>query len=372
MATLLAIELLDELVFGAREAAWPQIRDDLSLSYAQIGLLLSVPSLIALVVEPVLGVASVTWRRRTLVLVGGLCFAAALGIAAGAATVWVLLAAFSLLYPASGAFVSLSQASLMDLEPERREHNMVRWTLAGAVGVVVGPLLLATFAAAGLGWRWLFVGFALVALVLVAAVQRSPESQDGAERPRLREALRALTRREVVRWLFLLELSDLLLDVLLVFLALYFVDEVGTSPTAAGLAVAVWSGAGLIGSAAMIPLLRRVDGLRYLRLSAAFTGVLFLGFLLVPGAGPKLALLAAIAAVNAGWYPVLKARLYGSLAGASGLVLTVSALFPLNAVLPLGIAALAERWGLDVALWPLLAAPLALLVLVPRSGRDRG
>jgi hypothetical protein len=47
-------------------------------------------------------------------------------------------------------------------------------------------------------------------------------------------------------------------------------------------------------------------------------------------------------------------------------VLTVGALFPLNAVLPLGIAALAERWGLDVALWPLLAAPLALLLLVPR------
>jgi hypothetical protein len=41
VATLLAIELLDELVFGAREAAWPLIRDQLSLSYTQIGLLLS-------------------------------------------------------------------------------------------------------------------------------------------------------------------------------------------------------------------------------------------------------------------------------------------------------------------------------------------
>jgi hypothetical protein len=34
-------------------------------------------------------------------------------------------------------------------------------------------------------------------------------------------------------------------------------------------------------------------------------------------------------------------------------------------VLPLAIAGLAERWGL-AALWPLLAAPVALLVLVPR------
>jgi hypothetical protein len=32
----------------------------------------------------------------------------------------------------------------------------------------------------------------------------------------------------------------------------------------------------------------------------------------------------------------------------------------------LGIAALAERFGLGVALWPLLAAQVALLLLVPR------
>ena len=116
----------------------------------------------------------------------------------------------------------------------------------------------------------------------------------------------------------------------------------------------------------MIPLLRRVDGLRYLRASAVATAALIVGFLLVPAVELKLGLVAALAVVNAGWYPVLQARPYGSLAGASGLVLTVGALFPLNAVLPLGIAAVAERWGLDAALWPLLAAPVALLLLVPR------
>jgi FSR family fosmidomycin resistance protein-like MFS transporter len=325
-----------------------------------------VPSLVSLVVEPALGLASVTWRRRVLVLGGGLCFAAALGLAAGAPGFWVLLAAFSLLYPASGAFVSLSQAALMDLEPERRERNMARWTLAGGMGVVLGPLALAVLIWLGLGWRELFAGFAVLALALVLLLRRSPEPQVEDERPRLREALRALTRREVFRWLVLLELSDLLLDVFLGFLALYLVDEVGASPATGGLAVAVWSGAGLAGAAAMIPLLRRVDGLRYLRASAVASGVLFVTFLLAPGIGLKLGLIAGIALVNAGWYPVLQARLYGALQGGSGLVLTVGALFPLNAVLPLGIAALAERWGLDVALWPLLAAPLALLLLVPR------
>jgi MFS transporter, FSR family, fosmidomycin resistance protein len=301
-----------------------------------------------------------------LVLGGGLCFSGALALAAGAPSFWVLLLAFAALYPASGAFVSLSQASLMDLEPERREQNMARWTFAGAIGAVAGPLLLAAFASAGLGWRGLFLAFALLALALVVLARRAPYSDGDGGRSRVREALHVLFRREVFRWVFLLELSDLLLDVLLAFLALYFVDAVGTSVATGAFAVAVWTGAGLVGSAAMIPLLRCIDGLRYLRASAAATGLLFAGFLLAPSPGAKLCFLAAIAVLNAGWYPVLKARLYGTLGGASGLALTVGALFPLDAVLPIAIAGLAQQWGLGTALWLLLAAPVALLTLVPR------
>jgi MFS transporter, FSR family, fosmidomycin resistance protein len=284
----------------------------------------------------------------------------------------LLLAAFVVLYPASGAFVSLSQASLMDLEPSRREHNMARWTLAGAVGALLGPLLVAAFAWTGLSWRVLFVVFGVLALGLVLVVLRTPAGDAEEERPQVRDALRALARWEVFRWVFLLELSDLLLDVFLGFLALYFVDVVGTSDAVGGLAVGVWTGAFLVGSGLSIPLLRRFDGLRYLRVSAVVSGTLFVAFLAVPETGAKLAFVAALGVVNAGWYPVLKARLYDALHGASGLVLTVGALFPLNAVLPLAIAGVAERYGLATALWPLLAAPVALLVLVPRRPMRRG
>ena len=143
--------------------------------------MLSVPNLVSLVVEPLLGVVAVTWRRRALVLGGGVCFAAGLALAAGASSFWILLVAFCVLYPASGAFVALSQASLMDLEPERREHNMARWTFAGAVGAVTGPLLLAGVAWAGLGWRWLFLSFALLALALVLLARRAPDTDAGQD-----------------------------------------------------------------------------------------------------------------------------------------------------------------------------------------------
>ena len=54
--TFLAIELLDEFVAGAVEAAWPLIRTDLGLSYVQIGVLLSAPAVFAHLIEPAIGI----------------------------------------------------------------------------------------------------------------------------------------------------------------------------------------------------------------------------------------------------------------------------------------------------------------------------
>jgi FSR family fosmidomycin resistance protein-like MFS transporter len=135
-----------------------------------------------------------------------------------------------------------------------------------------------------LGWRALFFAFVVFALALVVLAVRAPDTDGDDDRPRVRGALRLLVQREVFRWLLLVELSDLLLDVFLGFVALYFVDEVGTAAST-GLAVAVWTGAGLVGSAAMIPLLRRVDDLAYLPASAAATRVALCRLLLVPQTG---------------------------------------------------------------------------------------
>ena len=106
---LLAIEFLDEFVFGAREAAWPLIRADLGLSYTQVGLLLSVPNLVGSLIEPFLGVLGDVWKRRVLILGGGLFFAFALALGSASDGFSILLLSFVLFYPASGAFVSLSQ-----------------------------------------------------------------------------------------------------------------------------------------------------------------------------------------------------------------------------------------------------------------------
>ena len=54
--TLLAVEFLDELVFGVKGAVLPAIRTGLGLTYEQIGVLLSVPHFAGSAIEPALGI----------------------------------------------------------------------------------------------------------------------------------------------------------------------------------------------------------------------------------------------------------------------------------------------------------------------------
>jgi FSR family fosmidomycin resistance protein-like MFS transporter len=370
VVALLAVEVLDELVFGAREAAWPLIRRDLELSYAEVGLLLGASAYAGTLLEPAVGLLGDTRWRRPVVAAGGLGFSVALGLAALSDSFWPLLVALVALFVASGAFVSLSQATLMDLEPEARERNMARWSVAGGIGAVAGPLVIAALAGPEGGWRWVFGTFGILsALLVVIVVRHWPEGvRPPASRPSLRSAMAAVRRPFVVRWLLVLEAADLMTDVLLAFLALYFVDEVGASAATGGLAVAVWTGAGLVGGIGIVVLLRRIAGMRYLWASALLALPLYSALLLLPGIAAKLALVGALGLATAGWYSIPKARLYGALHGQSGVALTLGSIAGVvRAVAPLVIGFTAERYGLATAMWILLAAPVGLLLLLPRD-----
>lgn len=381
---LLGAELLDELVSGAWIAAWPQVRADLALSYVEVGLLLSAPAIVASLVEPAFGFLGDAGRRRALVRGGGVAFVASLVLVALSPGFWPLLAALAVLYPATGAFVGLSQATLMDAAPEARERNMARWVLAGSVGALAGPLLVGAMARGGLGWRSVAVVLAATSALLVLVLWRLPpvahladdangDEGDGAPTTLAaladgaREAWRALRRRAVVRWLALLELADLMVDGLLAYLALYFVDVVGASEARAGLAVAVSTGASLVGSAALVPLLARVSGMAYVRASALLAVVAFPAFLLVPDPVAKLVLVGVLGALTSGWYAVLQGRLYDEMPERSATVLALNNVSGLVAtLLPLAIGVVAERFGLGVAIWLPILAPVALLVGLPR------
>src|SRR5258708_29823262 len=332
VVAVLVIEFLDEFVFGAREGGGAVVRRDRDLTYEQVGLVLSVPGIISVLVEPGLGILGDVWKRRLLILAGGALFAGALVFMATSGSFIMLMLATILLFPASGAFVGLSQSTLMDIDPTRHEQNMARWTFAGSVGVVAGAAALSAAVALNVGWRGLFFGMAGLALILVIFVRRLPfvqqTSQDdepsmtlaAALKSGIVSALQAIRRREVLRWLVLLEAADLLQDVLYGFLALYFVDVIGVSIEQATLLVAVWTGISFIGDLLVIPLLERVQGLRYVWMSALAAAILFPAFLLIPGWLPKLVCVGLLGLTKSGWYPVLQGNLYSSMPGQSGTV----------------------------------------------------
>jgi len=377
----LGVELVDELVDGTKSAAMPLIRHDLALTYLQIGLLAAVPLVVGSLLELPVGVVAGTGsRRRRFVLAGGLIFVASV-FAAGLATSFIgLLAALTIFFPASGLFVSLTQAALMDSTPERRAQFMARWTLAGSIGAVAGPILVAVVLGAGASWRLAFLLIAGLGFAAWCAVARTGSAvvDDLAEGddppwPGWRSAISIVRRSGALRWLVLLEVADLMLDALTPFLALYLVANVHVSPAVAAIAIAVRLGAGLAGDLVLIRLLDRTGSRQVVRASVLAALVLFPGFLLAPGLGLKLLLLAALTIATAPWYPVLQAELYESLPGRSNLAVSLgsaSALF--GALGPLVVGLLAQHFGLSWAMTSLCAVPLAMLALMPRRGGSSG
>jgi MFS transporter, FSR family, fosmidomycin resistance protein len=135
---------------------------------------LTIPGLVGSALDPLIGLAGDTPRRRMLIFLGGIGFAVSAALSAAAAGFWMLLVALLIGNPATGAFVSLAQATLMDRDPTARERNMARWTVAGSIGYIAGPVLIAGAAVIGIGWRGVLLMLALAALPLALAVRRMP------------------------------------------------------------------------------------------------------------------------------------------------------------------------------------------------------
>jgi FSR family fosmidomycin resistance protein-like MFS transporter len=313
--------------------------------------LISIPGIVSTVVEPGLALLSDTGWRRRMVLGGGVVFVLALLLFAMAPGYALLITASCLLYPASGAFVSLAQATWMDLEPASTEQNMAKWVVAGSLGNVLGPLLLGGAVALGAGWRAATLAVALLTIPVVLSATRlrfsTPHPETADLHAAVRGALAFLRERRVHRWLTLLQLADLLEDVFLGFVALYLVDVSGASARIAAIGVGVLSAAGLLGDALVIGILRRIDGVRYLRWSAAASLVTFPAFLLIGSLASKIVLLIPLGILRAGWYAILQARLYAELPAGGGTALAIRAPADLlGSLFPLAIGVVAGRWGL--------------------------
>ncbi len=383
LLALYGVELLDELIYGLQGAILPHLKTDLALTYTEIGLLLTIPGLVGIVGEPFIGLLGDTRHRRALVIGGIVATAIGLWFVGIGQSFGIILFAFCILYVASGAYVNLAQATLIDRDPARAEQTMARWTLLGSIGVTIAPLIVTALFYLGYGWRGLYLSLAGVAGIYTALLLRQRfNTHAGAEKrasPRemFSDLLAALRNRELLRWVIVTELADLMLDKLLEVTGLYFHDVVGVDLGAASGAVAVFTLAGLIGGAILVPALDQVDGLRVLRVSAVIVLAAYIALLLAPNVWMKYALLALVGFSAAGWYPILRGRTYTVLPGQSGMIVAVTSLGNLSSVfVPLIIGRVADMFGLQWAMWLLALGPIALIIGLPRlegrSQKDEG
>jgi FSR family fosmidomycin resistance protein-like MFS transporter len=370
VAVLYGAELLDELIYGLHGAVLPYLKTDFELSYTQIGLLFTLPGLIGLAAEPIIGLLGDTRHRRALVVSG--LVATALGLLLIGLTHdfgWLLLA-FSVLYVASGAYVNLAQATLIDRDSTRAEQTMARWTLLGSIGVAISPLALTAVFSIGYGWRSVYIGLTLLAALYIAPLfksrfdQHAAAAEESVSLRRLWQNLTAALRnRQLLKWIVLTELADLMLDKLLEVTGLYFHDVAGVSLAAASGGVAVFTLAWLIGNLLIVPLLDRVSGLRLLRLTAVIVLIAYALFLIVPLIAVKYFLIAVIGLGTAGWFAILRAKCYKVLPGQSGVVVAVTSLAGVSSLfVPLILGGLADAIGLQAAMWLLAIGPIALFV----------
>ena len=319
-------------------------------------------------------------------LAGGVVFVGSLAAVAAAHSFGVLMLALIAFFPASGAFVSLTQAALMDAAPGRQQQRMAAWNLAGSAGAVGGPLLLAGVLAAGGNWR---AAYLLLAAAAGAALARrggrracpagialSPAEarhrRRGPQAIAIRDGARRAAHRAVTaRWLLFCSKSATCSWTCSPGTSgVYLVDVAHASPAEAAVGVAVRLGGGLAGDALFVAIARRVSGPAVLRVSAVAAGLLYPAFLLVPSLPAKLVILAVLSVATACWYPVIQSGLYVSLPGRSDIaVFLSSAAGLLGAAGPLAVGFVAQQAGLAWALAGLAAAPAVVLAVLPRGGR---
>lgn len=350
----------------------PDIQAGLEVSYAlTTALLMVLPAVPSLLLELPLMLLADRYPRRWFVVGGLLATAACLVVAASATSYWVLASALALWATASGIGVGLSQATLMDAHPDRREQMMSRWVLGGYAGDLLAPAMLGALAALGLGWRTgALIGAALhvmAALVLArkpfpaAGADDDDEPVIGGPVGALRQALRT---PGLVPWLGAAALCDLMDETLVVLASIRLRHTLGEGAVTQMIVVGCFVAGATLGLVVADRILARSSPRRVLVISATLCALAYGAWLAVESPVASAALLFVVGAGAAPLYPITQAQAYRCLPGGSGTVNAAGYVFLVPELcLALLLGWMADAVGVVPALALLLVQPLGVLAI---------
>lgn len=370
--------LLDELITGFPVIALPLLRDQLYLNYDQIGLLFSVGAIAGMLVDPVINLLSNRTSKRYWILGGLLILAVSFALAASTHSFIVLLLIFAFIYPANGAAVELSEATLIDVAPQDATRTMTRWTAMSSIGDLLSPLTVAAIVALPLRLSaWTVLCWLGATLWLSAAFilwpQRFPRighmSEDADSTPptsTLASLREALHNPLLLRWSILTLIPSMMDEIFLGFAALYLHDVLHASQTVISFVITIHLSGGLLGLLALDRLLKHIAPQRLFLclVLVALAGII--GFLSTRSIWIAALSLFVISLGTAGWYPIAKAAAYAQLPGQSGTVRVVVGLgMPFEIALPGIVGFIAGRFGVLAGVGFLGLAPLLMLMVMP-------
>jgi len=382
---LFAVALLEELSSGVPSSGAPDIEHALALSHtATAAVLFTVPGLVALVLDPVVFVLADRLGRALLVRGGLYAMALSFAVAAAAPGPVTLACAIAIWNVATGAAVSFTEATLVDLWPERRARTLARWSLMAMAGDFAAPVVLGALALLGAGaagWRIAFAGVGgLVALLALAITLRpfpAPPATPDEDEPTLWQAVRdALRDRVLIAWLFGMALCNLLDEILVVFATIRVRDELGGSAVMQSATVGAFVAGGALGLVALDRLLVRYREHQLMIGCGLLCAASFVAWLVAPTAALSAALMVPVGLTSAPLYPLATAQAYARRPERSGIVVVAGHLFaPFALALPWLLGVVADRAGVPAALALLVAQPVGLVILAaatrPTTG-DRG
>lgn len=306
--------------------------------------------------------------------------AASLLAAAAAPSYPVLLAALALYGPGSGLGTGLAQSTLAAAEPGRCEAALARWSLAGTLGDLLAPAVLAASVALGLGWRGAVLAVASLTAAHALALARMPPPASGPapgdggdEEAPLREALRAaLGAPALLGWSLAVVLCSFLDEVLVSFGALWLAARLDAGPAARAAIFVAWELGALCGAALLARCAHRFTPRALLLASGLGSLACHLAWLAAPHWAASAAAAAASGLFAAAHYPLLAARAYAALPGRPHLVQAVASAFSvLDLAIPLLVGLAADRAGLLAAMLLLAVQPVGVLVAA-RCAPGRG
>jgi predicted MFS family arabinose efflux permease len=132
---LFGAALLIQMISAFPTIGLPLLRDQVPMSYSEVGLLFSAGALSSMIIEPVVNVLSDLTASKKYWVIGAMAVLSGAFVMAGLAESFVvLLFSFALLYPAHDIADSVVQTSLIDDEPARSTHTLMRLAYFGNMG----------------------------------------------------------------------------------------------------------------------------------------------------------------------------------------------------------------------------------------------